>query len=59
MCSGWNNLQIDMPCLKVAVESDPRDEWKRSIKEELQSLDMNDTWDVIAMPKFKDIVWRN
>lgn len=50
----------DKGCLAIFIEPDTYDEavqsehgteWKRAIEEELQSLDENDTWEIIDRPK--------
>lgn len=42
---------IEPDTYEEAVQSDHGTEWKRAIEEELQSLNENDTWEIIDKPK--------
>jgi hypothetical protein len=46
-CHTANNIESDSPTLKGALASPQRESWVEAISEELHSLDLAHTWDVV------------
>jgi Reverse transcriptase (RNA-dependent DNA polymerase) len=51
------HIVIEEPsCYREAVESDEADEWKRSMEEEMESIQKNNTWTLVPLPKGRKAV---
>jgi hypothetical protein len=45
-------------CYQEAMEVSDREKWKEAMKEEMDALERNETWDLVELPKDRKIVGR-
>ncbi|KAI1004621.1 hypothetical protein K3495_g3593 [Podosphaera aphanis] len=51
-----NALQLEPATLKQAMKSDDHELWGKAIEEEMNSLNRNNTWEIITRPKDHNVV---
>lgn len=56
-CALINTLLIDEPqTYKQAMTSNHQDEWRQAMKEELDSLNENEVWDIVRRPTSRKVI---
>ena len=54
---GVTTVEIQEPnTYKEAIECNEQDQWRQSMKEELNNLVKNQTWNIVERPKYKNVV---